>query len=855
MTYPTEVLADSPLVYWRLGEPSGTSAVDASGNSHPGTIVGSPTLGAGGLVAGDADTAFTFDGTISQRVHSTSTVRGAGTLTRFAIECLFDVPASGLFQLCELADPAGSAPDSISLSYSAGFVSFGFQGLGPISSPVATAAISTGVHHLVGEFTGTAVNLYIDGELADTQPFTNGGALLTVANSFGAGNDPYSGGGAAVGTLDEPAFYTDLLGPARVAAHATAAGFSPSFAPSVPTVTAIDPSNANIAGGATITVVGTDFTAATDVQVDATSASFTVIDDNTIHVTAPSHAAGAVHITVTNPGGTSAATSADLLTFDTLDDPPAGWPPWTKRVVTISGTIATAIPLSNVQSITRTHNQPREAIVTFPKSAYTRDQVHVFAKDDGTGDLHEIQLIRNGVVRFWGPAVEAEAGSGDGAVTLHCRDPLWYLLRRFLDAQRTNLLTNPSFETGTATGWTDVGALTSTVTTDDAVRGIYSLRLASSTDLGDIFEEQTISVEGTGVGTLVTIVAYFHIESITGHALDRRGLYVEGRLSGVFQTNDYYPIDEATPTDDWIRATCKIEVPPFTTWDLNIRFYSPPGSILWDDGQAVAMQSISTASLTGSLHERVDVAAIVELLMGFIQNPTFGKSDLNIGLDNPTIGIKQAKHIQWAQHISWFDQMSEWLNRDDTMDYALRNTDATHRDLVLYPGHQGTDRRGDFTIKFIARSDHAAYPGNVVSYKFTEDGGGTVTDDTELEQDTGDGPDREEGHYADASLIGGLILQSVNSAPTNAEPASLNPIARDVVNRNRRPAQLFVFTLKGEQIAPGSGQPWDELLGLGDICDFQVVDGWTTVDGFGRIAKLVEYPRTRLLEVTIATAL
>ena len=33
-SYSQEVLADSPLAYWRLGEASGTTAADASGNNR-----------------------------------------------------------------------------------------------------------------------------------------------------------------------------------------------------------------------------------------------------------------------------------------------------------------------------------------------------------------------------------------------------------------------------------------------------------------------------------------------------------------------------------------------------------------------------------------------------------------------------------------------------------------------------------------------------------------------------------------------------------------------------------------------------------------------------------------------------
>lgn len=56
------VLAHSPLVYWRLGESAGGTALDASGNNRHGTYVGAPTLGTTGLLHASADTAVTFDG-------------------------------------------------------------------------------------------------------------------------------------------------------------------------------------------------------------------------------------------------------------------------------------------------------------------------------------------------------------------------------------------------------------------------------------------------------------------------------------------------------------------------------------------------------------------------------------------------------------------------------------------------------------------------------------------------------------------------------------------------------------------------------------------------------------------------
>ena len=61
MGYRNTVLELNPIAYWRLGESSGTSAVDEVG-AYQGTYIGSPTLAQQGLLVDDLDTAVTFDG-------------------------------------------------------------------------------------------------------------------------------------------------------------------------------------------------------------------------------------------------------------------------------------------------------------------------------------------------------------------------------------------------------------------------------------------------------------------------------------------------------------------------------------------------------------------------------------------------------------------------------------------------------------------------------------------------------------------------------------------------------------------------------------------------------------------------
>ncbi len=64
-SYSARVLATAGLIdYWRLGESSGTTLADSKGTA-PATLTGGPSLGIGGAVAGDGDTAVSFNGTNS----------------------------------------------------------------------------------------------------------------------------------------------------------------------------------------------------------------------------------------------------------------------------------------------------------------------------------------------------------------------------------------------------------------------------------------------------------------------------------------------------------------------------------------------------------------------------------------------------------------------------------------------------------------------------------------------------------------------------------------------------------------------------------------------------------------------
>jgi hypothetical protein len=218
MTYEAEVLADAPLIYWRLGEASGTSAADTSGNSHTGTYSGSPTVGVAGLLTGDANKAATFHSASDDLLQSAASF-GPTTVATFSTEAIVNLTAAvgGAPNIWELCDPLGADPGVISLQYDASNISVFFQGTSNLPAAAFPYSLNT-TYHLVGTFDGTQLLLYMNGALVATTPAVDAGAPVAIPFCWVAGN--FGGGGFGTdGTVDECAFYDTVLSADRVAAH------------------------------------------------------------------------------------------------------------------------------------------------------------------------------------------------------------------------------------------------------------------------------------------------------------------------------------------------------------------------------------------------------------------------------------------------------------------------------------------------------------------------------------------------------------------------------------------------------------------------------------------------------------
>ena len=114
------------------------------------------------------------------------------------------------------------------------------------------------------------------------------------------------------------------------------------YAAPVPTVASVTPNGGPAAGGTSVTITGTGFSGATAVTFGGTAAtSFTVDSDTSITAITPAHAAGAVDVAVTAPGGSASLTNgftyaAPVPTVASVT--PNGGPAAGGTSVTITGT-------------------------------------------------------------------------------------------------------------------------------------------------------------------------------------------------------------------------------------------------------------------------------------------------------------------------------------------------------------------------------------------------------------------------------------------------------------------------------------------------------------------------------------
>jgi trimeric autotransporter adhesin len=225
MSYASEILADSPRAWWRMGEVSGQPQ-DSSGNGNHTTLTtGTPTYGVAGAIA-DGNTAISLPGTTGNRFTApdSSSLHVADI---FTLEAWIKLARTSNFEMIVQATTNGFQMDIDTT----GKIRFVRNGVGVMCTSTAGFTDTTTWHHVVCTKTGSTVKQYLDG--ADVTGSVSNQTLGNVTGLI------YIGCTSALSfptqsSLDEIAIYGTALSSARVSAHFAAASVTAaSFVPRV----------------------------------------------------------------------------------------------------------------------------------------------------------------------------------------------------------------------------------------------------------------------------------------------------------------------------------------------------------------------------------------------------------------------------------------------------------------------------------------------------------------------------------------------------------------------------------------------------------------------------------------------
>jgi concanavalin A-like lectin/glucanase superfamily protein len=208
--YYGEVMADSPVGYWRLGEIAGRTplAFDSKNTNH-GTYSFSPTLGASGALMDSANTAVTFDGVDDYVQVPDANVLDTGDT--FTLEAWVKRGTTGV--------ASQTIFDKQSSAYVLRFMSdnklyLRKSGTGDIVASTSAVTDTANWHHVTATKSGATVKLYVDGQdvtgTVSNQTISNNAQPLWVGKESGTSFN---------GTIDDAAVYPTALSLSRVQAH------------------------------------------------------------------------------------------------------------------------------------------------------------------------------------------------------------------------------------------------------------------------------------------------------------------------------------------------------------------------------------------------------------------------------------------------------------------------------------------------------------------------------------------------------------------------------------------------------------------------------------------------------------
>jgi Concanavalin A-like lectin/glucanases superfamily/IPT/TIG domain len=305
--YPSTVVADHPVSYWRMNDGSGTVAHDTQ-HVDDGSLQGGTTFSAEAPITGGGS------------VIGPITVSGAGSNglqpAQWTLELWEKIaaPPSASYTSLFRARAYGWALSMEAGGKVAGWVDVSNSQSYSVESPENVADGKW--HYVVLSYDGQTLTLYVDGARSNSTS-APGSTYYCCDNEDIIGADTDWGYQPFYGNLSEVAVYNFALSPAQVAAHYAAAGAQPPPPPPTPpTIASVSPSWAPYTGGTTITIKGANLgTSPYVLFTDSCLISFFFVKQATIISASPTQ------IVVSSPSADSPALPYGLYNVALMNGP------------------------------------------------------------------------------------------------------------------------------------------------------------------------------------------------------------------------------------------------------------------------------------------------------------------------------------------------------------------------------------------------------------------------------------------------------------------------------------------------------------------------------------------------------
>lgn len=226
----TEVMADSPLGFWRLFETAGAIAADSSGNNKAGSYIGALNGQPSITGSGEGYSAQFFNNAVSRI--NTPTVMPLTSNPDLTFECWYQTPIGArqmnLWDRQDIGSPTRRFSVQLNRrgpNYEAGYLTVFFQGPSADVRYIVTtnhnSRLTDGVpHHIAVTKVGSVVSVYFDGAWQEVLgsvdipgPFHNGSSHYIGASAG------FLAGSKFEGYISNVAFYDVGLAEERIREH------------------------------------------------------------------------------------------------------------------------------------------------------------------------------------------------------------------------------------------------------------------------------------------------------------------------------------------------------------------------------------------------------------------------------------------------------------------------------------------------------------------------------------------------------------------------------------------------------------------------------------------------------------